>query len=158
MRTASERFDQKVRQADDGTDCLIWTACKQPNGYGKFGFEYRTVLAHRWAFERHHGVTLTSDQLILHSCDRPSCVNVDHLRIGTYADNIHDMDERGRRNPNGAKGEINGQSKLTGQTVAEARALHSAGSHSYSSLARRYGVSVVAVRYAIIGRTWKHVA
>jgi hypothetical protein len=33
---------------------------------------------------------------VLHSCDNPSCVNIDHLRYGNQADNMADAIARGR--------------------------------------------------------------
>lgn len=65
-------------------------------GYGVFGVGQSTKLAHRAAYEVHHGVTLSSGQVVRHSCDNPPCCNPAHLILGTQLDNIRDMDERGR--------------------------------------------------------------
>ena len=56
-----------------------------------------------------------------------------------------------------ARGEQNGQARLTDRMVKEARDLHSTGGFSYRELGRRFGVSHVSMRSAIIGRTWKHI-
>ncbi len=36
-------------------------------------------------------------KIICHTCDNPPCVNHEHLFLGTYADNVHDMHAK-RRN------------------------------------------------------------
>lgn len=59
--------------------------------------------------------------------------------------------------PGQAKGSRNANSKLTEASVVDIRARHRAG-ESVRSLASEYGVSRVALRNAIAGRTWRHVA
>lgn len=54
------------------------------------------------------------------------------------------------------RGAANKTSKLTKEKVVEARRLHADGV-TYTSLGERYGVSRVAIRNAIVGRTWRHV-
>lgn len=55
-----------------------------------------TIRAHRVAFEQAWGISLRADQVVRHTCDRPSCINPLHLMIGTPADNNRDTRERGR--------------------------------------------------------------
>src|SRR3954471_9393430 len=51
----------------------------------------RRQIAYRWIYELVHGVTLTPDQIILHSCDNGGhpigCGNPAHLRVGTLQEN-----------------------------------------------------------------------
>jgi hypothetical protein len=121
------RFYAKTKPATDGSECLNWTACTQPNGYGKMSYKYRTVLAHRWIYEQMNNVTLPPDVMVLHSCDNRACVNLEHLRPGSAKDNMADMDARGRRNPGGAKGVANVSAKLTEDQVRGIRAARDRG-------------------------------
>jgi hypothetical protein len=59
----------------------------------------RRQIAYRWIYELVNGVTLTPDQLILHSCDKGGypvgCGNPAHMRIGTVRA-IRTLIEQGR--------------------------------------------------------------
>lgn len=92
-----ERFHAKVgEQLPNG--CMEWTAQLWSNGYGCFwlGIGGKRALAHRIAYSLEHGVTLDVNQVVMHTCDNPKCVNVDHLRLGTQLENIDDMKVKGR--------------------------------------------------------------
>ena len=55
-----------------------------------------------------------------------------------------------------ARGSANGNAKLTEDAVREARRRHAAGESAYA-MAQDYGVTDVALRNAITGRTWRHI-
>lgn len=76
-------------------DCFVFTGARDPNGYGRIGLTgiQKTVLAHRVVAAHHLG---ESDRHVLHSCDNPPCVRIEHLRYGTDAENVRDAMERGR--------------------------------------------------------------
>jgi hypothetical protein len=52
-------------------------------------------LAHRVAWEKVHG-PIPQGMQVLHRCDTPLCVNVEHLFLGTNADNQRDKASKGR--------------------------------------------------------------
>jgi hypothetical protein len=89
----AERFLDKVEI--DATGCWLWAASRNRLGYGHFTFQNRVMLAHRWAFWFWRG-PIADGLLVCHSCDVPSCVNPDHLWLGTNADNVADRDAKGR--------------------------------------------------------------
>ena len=152
-RPIEERFWEKVDLGNDD-DCWEWTAFKLATGYGTMWYddEHKTEFAHRIAYSLEHG-EIPEGMCVLHKCDNPSCVSPRHLFLGTKADNMEDATSKGRM----AHGEANGNSKLTEEDVREARQAYAEGGISFESLRRRFGVSDVAIREAILGITWRHV-
>lgn len=79
------------------TECDIWEG-NLKDGYGRLYVNCIAVRAHRLVWLQEYGHT---DLMILHSCDTPACINLDHLRAGTPADNMRDMSQRGRSHNQG---------------------------------------------------------
>lgn len=73
--------------------CHLWTASTFASGYGQFtGTDEtgnrRTYRAHRWLWKRLRG-PLPDDVVLDHwACDRPACVNLDHMRPTTHRENV----------------------------------------------------------------------
>ncbi|HEV8448623.1 MAG TPA: HNH endonuclease signature motif containing protein [Gemmatimonadaceae bacterium] len=87
-------FAKTVPEPNSG--CLLWTASAHVNGYGRFAISKRIQeRAHRVAWLIRHG-EIPNGLCVLHRCDVPACVNVDHLFLGTLADNNADMMAKGR--------------------------------------------------------------
>lgn len=157
-----DRFWARVdRRGDD--ECWEWTGFREPNtGYGRFtlkapaGSSVRSVGvgAHRYSCELAHG-PIPRGFHVCHRCDNPPCVNPAHLFAGTPADNIRDMDSKGRRRPNPPRGEDQPRSRLTDAIVLELRRRHAAG-ESIRAAAAEFGVSEEAAHRAAAGRTWRH--
>lgn len=101
----------------DKTECITFEKYKNDLGYGFIQFcldknKYSTP-AHRVVYMVYHNIDLTTDQVIRHKCDNPSCININHLLIGTQADNIKDKVERNRQATGSKNGRfIDGRSKI----------------------------------------------
>lgn len=139
--------------------CILYTKTKLTNrGYGRFRYKGRMVLAHRLEYCKANNLDLQDIEgsVVRHKCDNPQCINPEHLELGTQADNIRDMNERGRQvNVHGVDSP---HAKLKECDVVYIRQYAKAGcrKHGYSALARRFKVSDVMVRLIALGKQWKH--
>lgn len=77
--------------------CLEWKGLLDADGYGRVKVHNTDTRVHRAFFEIWYGTTLETSDVLLHECDNPKCFNPFHLRKGTQAENIADMDAKGRR-------------------------------------------------------------
>lgn len=147
--------------------CWNWTGSKT-RGYGHYSLSGKQYRTHRLMWEVVNGA-IPDGMVICHKCDNPSCVNPDHLFIGTQADNIADCIAKGRSSkymhkgvgagepkPPYAIGEHKPNAKLTENDVREIKRLWSNGL-KMPIIAKQFGVNRSAVRQIIKGITWKHV-
>ena len=78
-----DRFNAKIEETET---CWLWTGAIQSRGYGSFGIDGTTYLAHRvayWLWRGHIDDGLT----INHLCGVKRCVNPQHLEAVTQAEN-----------------------------------------------------------------------
>lgn len=127
----ADRFWQHVQKTDG---CWLWLGARQRK-YGKVRVykgrrRYAEMRAHRVAWELTHG-PIPGDLVVCHKCDVPLCVRPDHLFLGTRADNLADMDAKGRRGT---------RPKLTAEQVSELREM-SLVRGDLKRLAKKWGVS-----------------
>jgi hypothetical protein len=146
-----EKVDRSPGQGPKG-DCHMWTAAVTHTGYGHVYYEGRVRRAHRVAWHIEHGEW--PELCVLHRCDERLCVNPAHLWLGTRADNIVDMDAKGRRIT--ARGEGHGFAKLTEADVRAIRSLR--GVERQVDIAARYGISYGHVSMIQRRKKWAHVA
>jgi hypothetical protein len=104
----SVRKNAKIRGADDllmfvreNNGCLEWTRHKI-GAYGKACYQGQYHLAHRLMWQFVYGA-IPEGLCILHSCDNPPCININHLSLGTYTDNNRDKASKGRSHKSRAK-------------------------------------------------------
>jgi len=90
----AERLWQKVTK---GEGCWIFHGNRNAGGHGRLmDAEGRIGYAHRISWELTNGRPVPEGLHVRHTCDNPPCVRPDHLVVGTHADNMNDMAERGR--------------------------------------------------------------
>ncbi|AGR46746.1 hypothetical protein JL_60 [Bacillus phage JL] len=130
--------------------CWINTSHHKNNkGYADIKRDgYRTKL-HRYIFEHHNGIKLSSEDIIMHTCDNPACINPEHLVRGTIDENNKDKTKKGRQ----TKGESIHTATLTEEDVRNILKDPRSG----NQLAKEYGVHRSTINSIRRGETWKHV-
>lgn len=138
---------------EPNSGCWLWTKSHNHRGYGAVSSARRGEnLAHRLSFRAFVG-TIPPGLVVRHSCDTPACVNPAHLLVGTLKDNSNDAVTRGRH----LRGSQKPEARLTEAIVRECAQRYATGATSFAKLAREYGVDAATVRFAVRGKTWKHV-
>jgi len=128
--------------------CIEFKGAKNDRGYGQRKYKGKTMGAHRAAYIETHG-EIPEGLVVMHSCDNPPCVNLDHLSLGTRADNNADMAAKGRS----PRGENHVHSILTEDNVRTARALKRYGV-SIANIARLFKCERHTMGDAIRGKNW----
>lgn len=144
------RFLAKVDKTGEN-GCWIWTAYKNPDGYGEFHIDGKTCKTHRIAYELWKG-EIPDGLLVRHQCNTPACVNPEHLEVGTPRDNVDDMVRAGRQNC--GRGEAHGSAKLTEAQISDIR---SRVGQTQQEIADEFGVSQQQISKIWRGERWNHI-
>jgi hypothetical protein len=152
-RPLKARFWEKVgvRGPDD---CWDWQSAHIDRGYPVLwgNQKKRTVYAHRLSWVLANRRPIPAGMVVMHKCDRPTCVNPAHLSIGTPKDNTQDAANKNRM-PFGERN-MGGQKLSAEQAV---RIYQRCDGLSIRETASKYRVSLQVVKRIRNGRIWSKV-
>jgi hypothetical protein len=169
--TALEDIWKYGERSDTG--CLIWTRrARSSQGRGQIRINGKLQEAHRIAWVLANG-PIPEGMHVLHRCDTPACFEPTHLWLGTHADNMRDMAEKGRqwlqdrgRRKRGADfikppgwtktGESNPSAVINAAIVLDIRLRWESGV-PMAHIAAIHGISQKSVSNVIKRKTWAHV-
>lgn len=129
------------RMASTPSGCLEFQGCRSKAGYGGIQILGEKVGTHRAMWMAVHG-PIPDGMCVLHRCDNPSCINPDHLFLGTFLDNNIDRKLKGRSfRP---RGELNPMAIVSDDQRDEAIRRYASGGRA-EEIAQDFGVSRSAV-------------
>lgn len=134
--------------------CFLWIKSVDKNDYGMIHLPHKKRKgnrAHRYSYELFKG-DIPKGLCVLHKCDIPSCVNPDHLFLGTNRDNNIDKVSKNRQ-PQGTR---TNKAKLTEEIVSNIKPELISGIY-YKVLSKKYNIGNNAIYNIMKGKTWKHV-
>lgn len=135
---------------EPNSGCYLWEgALRNGNGYGAACVANVKGAAHRLSYALHCG-PIPDGMEVCHKCDVRSCVNPDHLFLGTHRDNMADMQAKGRKPA--VVGVKNPAAKLTEDQVVDI--FNAPGFHGV--IAEQYGVDRSLVSGIKRGAFWPH--
>ena len=142
----SEKIERNITRIPE-SGCWIWMSTIEDSGYGRVCSGKKPFYAHRASYEQKYG-KIPNGMMALHHCDIKSCVNPDHIFIGTQKDNMLDKVLKNRQ----AKGINHGNAKLTEDQVREIKS----SSETSIKLAAKFNYSASMIREIKNGNLWKH--
>jgi hypothetical protein len=149
-----DRFHTLYIRHESG--CWIWPGGKDKDGYGKVSVRINGMRCHLRAHRAMAAlrVGVVGDKsVVMHKCDNPSCVNPDHLTIGSHIENEHDKIAKNRH----THGASHPHALLDDNKVTEAIYRMADGDHT-TNIAKDFGVTRSAIRHIVTEeRTWRHV-
>ena len=148
--------------------CVLWQGTISNTGYGQLWKNGKQISAHRHAWMMKNG-DIPKGMFVLHKCDVKSCVNFEHLYIGTRKDNARDAIERGRMATGKRHGTkthpeaiVRGQRKpnacYTRDQIIKMRELYQPRKWTLYALAKRFGGTISSVSRAVRGDSYALIA
>lgn len=133
-------------------ECL--SHCKDNCGYTRIWYNGKQERLFRVIYQLKNG-DIPKNMVLRHTCDNPSCCNIEHLVLGTQKDNVDDMIKRQRSKHRTEKKSIQGTKNKSNKLSEDAVRNIYLSNLSYYKLSKLYNVSRVNIFLIKKGKTWK---
>lgn len=140
--------------------CWEWIKYKNPAGYGKISYRHcyniyhKCYYAHRLSWMIFHG-PIPEEMCVCHKCDNTSCVNPEHLFLGTHKDNIQDCIIKKRRYVVKLAGIFNPNSNFSKQDVFNIFRMKYCKNKNGKEIAKIFNVCHSSICRILSGETYK---
>lgn len=139
---------ENIKYEIDENGCWICKNYIDRKGYGNIKVKQKNTRAHRRVYEIING-KIPNNLIVRHTCDIRSCVNPDHLILGTIQDNNKDTIDRNRT----CKGEKHYSTKLKEKDIIDIRNNNILTQKELSII---YNVSRSTIGAIKTNKSWKH--
>lgn len=134
----------------NGNGCFVCVShSKDKTGYARYRANGKLTRLHVYVYEQMFG-SKPKGFVVMHKCDNPTCINPEHLMLGTQKENVHDMINKNRKAS--LEGIRNPMVRLTEEQVIEILK----DNRPQVEIAKRYGVKQAHISAIKLGKTWKH--
>lgn len=139
-------------KSEERDTCIIAAPPYNSKGYASRYIEGKYYYLHRisWCLDRKQEIP--AGMFICHACDNPSCINPDHLWVGSARDNNRDCVNKGRARFVGQPGEKHWNAILTRQMARDIFC----DSREPKEVAAIYGIGADTVVEIRGRRCWGH--
>jgi len=161
FRINSGRKTKKIEYYTDKKGCHICTSHCTVRGYPQICVNGKRMYLHRFIYEQSFG-KIPKGLEVMHKCDNPTCINIEHLTLGTHQDNMDDKVIKNRqakgdsltknRNHFKPKGIKNPACKLKEDDVLNIRI----DTSSQIEIAKKYNISQSQVSAIKTNKSWKN--
>lgn len=122
-----------------------------PDGYPRITRGKKYKRGNRFVYSLFHGnIPEGKSFVIMHTCDIPSCINPEHLKLGTHKENMADRQQKGRTKI----GCETGRAKLNIEQVYYIRFI---SEEKTAALVEKYHVNATTIRKIRRGITYPEV-
>lgn len=140
--TANNRYSFFIESIHKNINgCWEWTSSLNNKGYGQLSINGKPLLAHRYSYSYFKGDC--TNFCVCHKCDNRKCVNPNHLFLGTYQDNMDDMNMKDRRK----------SGKLKNADVVKIRELYKSGVNTIE-LSAIFNVTKRTIDRVVFKQSW----